>query len=194
MNWKDISPSKIHRLFYPQVPVVITVEFDGRIGGMPAIWHTPLSFDPPLVGVAVAPEHKTYEMIIRAKAFGVNWLDFSYARQVGKLGESSGKDCTNKLGAVGLSIVRKSDSGPPLIAESRAVLECLLSERHRTGTHELFIGRVVSAWGDESFGDYWDDARYNALLYVGTERGKGKAWVFRSMRGEQVIVPLHQRL
>jgi flavin reductase (DIM6/NTAB) family NADH-FMN oxidoreductase RutF len=193
MSWKEVNPTKIHRLFYPQVPVVITAAFNGRIGGMPAIWHSPLSFDPPLVGVAIAPEHKTYEMIVGSNAFGLNWLDFSYARQVGELGESSGKDYVNKLSVVGFGTVKGSGSDQPLIAESSAALECLLSERHRMGTHELFIGRVVAAWASQSFGDYWDHARYNALLYVGTEDGKGKSWVFRSLRDERVVVPLHQK-
>ena len=193
MNWKEVSPNRIHRLFYPQVPIVIAAEYNGRIGGMPAIWYTPLSFDPPLVGVAVAPEHKTYEMIVGSKAFSVNWLDYSYAKQVGELGDSSGKDYVNKLSVVGFGTVKDRGSGQPLIAEASAALVCMLSERHRTGTHELFIGRVVAAWAVESFSDYWDDERYDALLYVGTENGKGKSWVFRSLRGDRVAVPLHQK-
>jgi len=48
---------------------------------MPAIWCMPLSFNPPLVGVAIAPEHETYRIIMDAGAFGTNWLAFSHARQ-----------------------------------------------------------------------------------------------------------------
>jgi flavin reductase (DIM6/NTAB) family NADH-FMN oxidoreductase RutF len=44
--WKEIDRAKVHRLFYPQVPVAVTAEFEGRIGGMPAIWCMPLSFTP----------------------------------------------------------------------------------------------------------------------------------------------------
>jgi flavin reductase (DIM6/NTAB) family NADH-FMN oxidoreductase RutF len=59
MTWKDVDPAKVHRLFYPQVPVVVTVEHTRRIGAMPAIWCMPLSFNPPLIEVSVAPEHET---------------------------------------------------------------------------------------------------------------------------------------
>ena len=193
MPWKKVNPAKIHRLFYPQVPVVITAGFKGRIGGMPAIWHTPLSFKPPLVGVAIAPEHRTHEMIIGAKAFGVNWLDFSYAKQVGELGDASGKDYINKLSAVGFRTVKGRASGQPLIAEASAVLECLYSERHRVGTHELIVGRVVAARADAGFNDYWDHARYSPLLYAGTENRRGKSWVFKSLRGKTVTVPLRNQ-
>lgn len=190
MPWKKVIPTKIHRLFYPQVSVVITAEFDGRVGGMPAIWHTPLSFKPPLVGVAIAPEHRTYRMIVGAKSFGVNWLDFSYARQVGELGDESVKDYVNKLSAKGFTTVKGGDLEVPLIAEACGVLECRFSDTYRTGTHEFVVGQVVAARANASFIDYWDLARYSPLLYAGTEKRNGQSWIFKSLRNKTTTVPL----
>ncbi len=193
MPWKDVDPAKVHRLFYPQVPIVITAEFEGQIGGMPAIWCMPLSFNPPLVGVAIAPDHETYRMITGARAFGMNWLNFSYAAQVGELGETSAKGVRNKLTAVGFTTIKGRKTSQPLIQEASAVLECRLSEKHRTGTHELVVGEVVTALANDNFDDYWDFSKYNPLLYAGTVDGTGKRWVFKSGRGETVAVPLkHQ--
>lgn len=193
MIWKNVDPARIHRLFYPQVPVVITAEFEGRVGGMPAIWCMPLSFKPSLVGVAVANEHETCRMIAGAQAFGANWLNFSYAEGIGELGETSAKECRNKLSAVGFTTIKGSKTSQPLIQEASAVLECRLRETYRTGTHELLVGEVVTASANEDFDDYWDFFKYNPLLYAGTVNGKGKAWVFKSLRGESVEVPLkHQ--
>jgi len=193
LPWKDIEPAKIHRLFYPQVPVVITTEFQGHTGGMPAIWCMPLSFNPPLVGVAIAPEHATYEMLIGAQAFGVNWLNFSFAKQVGELGANSAKEVTDKLSAVGLRIVKGNLTGQPLIRDAEGALECRLHEQHRIGTHELVVGEVVAALATESFTEYWDFSKYNPILYAGTVSDGGKCWVFRSGIGEKAVVPLkHQ--
>jgi flavin reductase (DIM6/NTAB) family NADH-FMN oxidoreductase RutF len=193
LPWKDVEPAKIHRLFYPQVPVVITAEFQGHIGGMPAIWCMPLSFTPPLVGVAIAPEHATYEMLIGAQAFGVNWLNFSFAKQVGELGEDSGKRVRDKLSAVGLSFVKGSLTGQPMIRGAEGILECRLHERHRIGTHELVVGEVVAASATENFTEYWDFSKYKPILYAGTENIGRKCWVFRSGIGEKAVVPLkHQ--
>lgn len=193
LPWKDIEPAKVHRLFYPQVPVVITTEFQRHIGGMPAIWCMPLSFNPPLVGVAIAPEHATYEMLIGAQAFGVNWLNFSFAKQVGELGENSAKEVTDKLSAVGLRIVKGNLTGQPLIRDAEAALECRLHEQHRIGTHELVVGEVVAASATENFTEYWDFSKYNPILYAGTVNSGGKCWVFRSGIGKTAIVPLkHQ--
>jgi flavin reductase (DIM6/NTAB) family NADH-FMN oxidoreductase RutF len=189
MSWTGVKPEKIHRLFYPQIPIVITVEFAGRVGGMPAIWHTPLSFNPPLVAVSIAPEHKTYEMILGAKAFGVNWLDFSHAKQVAKLGDTSAKDHANKLSAAGFGTVKGEATGQPLIQGASAILECRYSDTHRVGTHQLIIGQVVAAGTDKSFSDNWDLARYDPLFYSGTESENGKSWLFRSLRGEKIAVP-----
>ncbi len=194
MAWKDVDPAKVHRLFYPQVPAVITAEFDGRIGGMPAIWCMPLSFNPPIVGVAIAPEHETWRIIANAQAFGVNWMNFSYAKQVGQLGETSARESQNKLSAVGFRTTRGPRTAQPLIQEASAFLECRLSERHMIGTHELLVGSVVTASANDHFEDYWDFSKYNPLLYAGTAEGKDKSWVFKSTRGETVTVPLkHQK-
>ncbi len=193
LPWKDVEPTKTHRLFYPQVPVVITTEFQGHIGGMPAIWCMPLSFNPPLVGVAIAPEHATYEMLVGAQAFGVNWLNFSFAKQLGELGENSAKGVKDKLSAVGLRIVKGNMTGQPLIRNAEGALECRLHERHRIGTHELVVGEVVAASATENFTEYWDFSKYNPILYAGTVNIGGKSWVFRSGIGEEAVVPLkHQ--
>lgn len=193
MNWKDVDPGRVHRLFYPQVPVVITVEADNRVGGMAAIWCTPLSFTPPLVGLGVAPEHETYKMIVKAQKFGVNWLNFSYAEKVGELGEISGKHSENKLSMVGFTTIKGPSTLQPLVAEASAVLECILRERHPTGTHELIIGEVVRAAACNWFKDYWDFSKYNPLLYAGTINADKKSWVFMSHSGKSVNVPLRHQ-
>lgn len=76
MPWNDVDPERVHRMFYPQVPVIVTTQFQERIGGMPAIWCVPLSFKPPLIGVAIAPEHETYKILTEAQAFAINFLTF----------------------------------------------------------------------------------------------------------------------
>lgn len=108
MTWKNIDPAKVHRLFYPQVVVVLTVEHNQRIGAMPATWCVPLSFSPPHPGVAVALEHETSKMILDAQAFGINWLEYSYAEQITELGELAGGEYANKFSAVRFTSIKGS--------------------------------------------------------------------------------------
>lgn len=189
-TWKNVETSKTHRLFYPQVPVLVTVEFEARIGGMPAIWCMPLSFTPPLIGVAVAPEHETYKMLIGAGAFGINWLEFKYAKEIARLGQMSAKQSMDKLSSVGLTPIKETKTSQPLIGQASAILECKLAERHRFGTHELVVGEVLRASSNDYFdGEYWDFSNYNALLYAGTKATETQSWVFISTRGEIVTIP-----
>ena len=193
MPWKSVNPDNVHRLFYPQVPVIIAVNFHDRVGGMPAIWCMPLSFKPPLVGVAIAPEHETFKMIVQAEAFAVNFVSVHYAEQVGVLGESSSREIRNKLASAGFTVTEGKLTGQPLIQEAEAALECRLYARHRVGTHELVVGEVAAAMAGDNFGEYWNFDLYTPILYAGTEVRGGKCWVFRSLKGEKVTVPLkHQ--
>ncbi len=188
-KWRDIETSKVHRLFYPQVPVVVTVEFEGQIGGMPAIWCTPLSFDPPLIGVALAPDHQTFKMLMGARTFGINWLEYGYAKELARLGETSAKGLTNKLTSVGLKTFKGKKTAQPLIEQSSANLECRLNQNYRVGTHELIVGEVLSASARSSFDKYWNFTRYNPILYAGTTENKRKAWIFMSIRGKKTKIP-----
>lgn len=184
-----VDPARIHRLFYPQVTVILTSQFKGRIGGMAAIWCTPLSLKPPLIGVAIAPGHETYRIINRAKAFAINFVDFHFAKKVAEMGERSSKRLRNKLLAVGFNFRDGKATGQPLLRDAEATLECRLLNRHRTGTHELIIGGVVAAFANKHFRNYWDFSKYNPLLYAGTADANGKCWVFRSGSGQKTFVP-----
>jgi flavin reductase (DIM6/NTAB) family NADH-FMN oxidoreductase RutF len=180
LNWNRVDAAKVHRLFYPQVPVVVTVESKGRVEAMPAIWCMPLSFKPPLIGIAIAPEHETYKMILETQVFAINWLDYSHADQVGELGETSGKDFMEKLAAVGLTAVKGREISQSLIQEASAALECRIRESHRTGTHELVVAEVLGAYAADCFSDYWDFSQHNPLLYAGTVKNGKKSWIFMS--------------
>jgi len=193
MQRNEISLAKFHRLFYPQVPVVITAEFQATVGAMPAIWCIPLSFKPPLVGVAVAPDHETSRLIKGARSFCVNWLDFSHANQIGVLGDISGKGHANKLSIVGLTATKSPEGSCTVVQEASAVLECRLRESHRTGSHDFMVGEVERASAGESFTDYWDFTKYDPILYAGTADGERKTWVFMSTHGDTRRVALKRQ-
>lgn len=180
----------MHRLFYPEVAVVLTARHEAKIGGMPAIWCMPLSFKPALVGVAVSPEHDTYNVINQAKAFAINFMDFRSAKQVAELGDITGKGLNDKLSAVGFSTIEGEATGQPLLQNAEAVLECRFVQVYPTGTHRLIVGEVLIAFANDSFRDYWDFTQYNPILYAGTENTVEQCWVFRSGRGERVTVPM----
>ena len=99
-------------------------------------------------------------------------------------------DVLDKISASGLTTGCSKPTGPPVIQEAAAVLECRLKRRSRTGTHVLVVGEVRRASVSEGFRDYWDFRLYQPILYAGTEQRNGKRWVFRSLSGKKVLVPV----
>jgi len=126
----------------PRMAVLVTAfSPDGRPGGMAATWHTPLSFDPPLYGVAVAPERHTHSLIEGSGAFAVNFLPWGLLEALHTCGRVSGRD-VDKIAVLGLSVEEGIRARVPLVSEAYAALECTLEESLELGDHTLFVGRV----------------------------------------------------
>ena len=126
----------------PRMAVLVTAfSPEGRPNGMAATWHTPLSFDPPLYGVAVAPERYTHSLIASSRAFAVNFLPWGLLEALHTCGRVSGRDM-DKLAVLGLSVEEGVRVAVPLVSQAYAALECLLVDSIDLGDHTLFVGRV----------------------------------------------------
>ena len=158
----------IHRLFYPTVPVMVTSESKGMVGGMPANSCIPLSFDPPLVGISVAPRHHTHSLIKESKVFALNWVDRKHSSKVEELGKGSGRAATDKLADSGFTTTNGKAVPVPVLREAVAVVECRVRERYVTGDHNLLVAESLIAYASEDFADYWKFNTYWPILYAGT--------------------------
>ncbi|HUK28644.1 MAG TPA: hypothetical protein VLV31_09485 [Candidatus Acidoferrales bacterium] len=98
----------------------------------------------------------------------MNWLDFSYAKQVGELGDLSGYDYVNKLSAVGLSAIKGKTSGQHLVSEASAV-RVPVSNRYRVRAHELIVGQVLVAQSKDNFKIYRNFALQPTTIRVDRE-------------------------
>jgi len=170
---RRIDLGEAERLLYPVIPVLITSEFRGRVGGMLAAWWTQLSFKPLLVGVAIAPERFTYKLIMESKIFALNILDFNYVDKTPLLGDVSERFYKGKLAATGLTIIKGEALGAPIVAEAVASLELALSNIVEFGDHDLFVGEVKAAYAIEDFKGLWDVNVYKPLMYLGRTRRPG---------------------
>jgi flavin reductase (DIM6/NTAB) family NADH-FMN oxidoreductase RutF len=167
---KRVAASKIYRLLYPAVPVVVaTVTADG-VSAMPVVSVVSLSSDPPLVGIASSPLHATYGAIVKAGSFSVSWLDRRYRKEVEELGGTSGAGTRDKLSSVGLRYDFRGSTAVPVIRESSAYLVCRLAQVRRFGDHDLVVGAVEEARAIEDFSDYWTFGAYHPILYTGLGR------------------------
>ena len=153
---KEAVPAgRIHRLLAPGPVVLVTATLRGRSDLTTAAWVTPLSGDPPLVGVALRPSTLIHELIRRTEEFTINVPPAHLAREVHYCGTVSGAD-QDKWVVTGLHATSARQVEAPWVEECVAHLECGLVNRVPTGDHELFIGQVLGAWADPAaFTDGW---------------------------------------
>lgn len=136
-------------LFRPTV-VVTTISRNGIANAAPFSFCTPLSFSPPLVGIASSPEHDTWKNIKENGEFVLNvvgenlgdflWIlekDFPYE--------------VNEIEKAGLTEEKSKRVKPPRIKEAFAWIECNLHNYIETGDHIFIIGKVILAEVKEGY-------------------------------------------
>ncbi|MDG6954550.1 MAG: flavin reductase family protein [Nitrososphaerota archaeon] len=166
-----VDPSLIHRLFYPQVPLVMAARHGGRVSAMPVVSYLVASENPPMVGVACAPKGFTCRLALKAGSFSLSVLDRSRRDAVSRLATTSGAEVEDKLSEVGLKYEAGKRVNAPVLRDALATLECTLKSSKRAGDHLLLLGSVESASASDAFTDRWDYARYRPILYTGWTEG-----------------------
>ena len=130
--------------YYPGTVAVVTVRTpEGRRNAMSAGWHCALSSEPPLYGVAIAPERATYDMVVAAGSFAVNFLPFERADWLSYLGTTSART-HDKFAAFGIAATEGEATGNPVIADAYLAYECRVRDRFPVGDHDFFVGEVVA--------------------------------------------------
>jgi flavin reductase (DIM6/NTAB) family NADH-FMN oxidoreductase RutF len=166
-----VDPSLIHRLFYPQVPVVLSAMAGKRVSAMPVVSYASVSDAPPMIAVSSVPSHYTCKLALEAGCFSLCILDREHAGAIARLASVSGSKVEDKLADAGLKHTRGEKLKVPVIQGASATLECSLAAKRKFGDHMLLVGEVRSARATEAFDGFWDFARYRPLLYTGWRGG-----------------------
>lgn len=146
---------------YPRIVAVAGVRYNNKVNFIPLVWHTGLSFSPPLYGISISPKRFSFELILKSGEFSVNFVEFKFRELVEKWGSISGRDVDKaKLSSVSFSNGNKTDT--PILDIAYVVHECELVEHYTLGDHTLFVGLVKATHYRES---YFDD---KTMLKVGS--------------------------
>ncbi len=119
---------------------------------MPATWNTPVSMDPPLFAVAIAPIRYTYKLVEEYGEFGINFLPFEKAELVYRAGYTSGRNI-DKFEELGLTRVKPKKIKTPLLGEAITAIECRVLNKIETGDHILYICEVLQTWINPEYVD-----------------------------------------
>ncbi|KAJ5069427.1 flavin reductase domain protein [Anaeramoeba ignava] len=120
-------------------------------------WTTPLSKDPPLLGIALAPERYSYELIKESNVFCVNVPNSSILSKVFEAGNISGRDY-DKFKLLELDFTEAEKVNCPLLTDCIGNIECEVQQIVHVGDHYFFIGEVKRAIVSE---EIWENNHLN---------------------------------
>ena len=149
--------------------VLVSTAWRGNHNVMPAAFVTPLSIDPPLIGVAVHAARHTHDMIKYSEEFALNFPTRALLHHVQYLGSVSGREL-NKLELTRLPTFRARRVDAPLLEGCVGWIECGVHDAYQIGDHTLFVGKVAAAQADsDAFDGTWllGDPDERPLQYLG---------------------------
>ncbi len=138
---------------------ILTSKFDNEINGMVASWVSQVSYDPPLIMVAIHPNRYSHNLIEKDHSFALHVLDSS---QKDMLKIFKGSNIEKKFAGIPWE-TRKT--GVPVLKNCLAWFELEVIEHLTPGNHSLFIGEVVNS-GAESTGTPLCTLEYEGM-YIG---------------------------
>jgi len=149
--------------FYP-CPVVLVTSCDenAKPNIITLSWVGVTCSDPPMIGVAIRPQRYSYQLIKKMKEFVINIPTVDVLKQTDFCGMISGQKY-DKFSESGLTPEIASKVKPPLIRECPVNLECILKNAIKLGTHDLFLGEIVSVHIDSNVLNEKGDIDYSKL-------------------------------
>ncbi len=166
---KTLDVTEARRLLTGGPVVLVTTAWHGKKNVMPAAYVVPLSFEPPLIGVAVHPARHTHDMIRFSEEFALNFPSRRLMNHVQYLGIVSGRE-VQKIDVTKLPTFKAQRVDVPLLEGCLAWVECAVEDILRLGDHHLFVGKVLAVQVErEAFEEAWllADDDLKPLHYLG---------------------------
>jgi flavin reductase (DIM6/NTAB) family NADH-FMN oxidoreductase RutF len=117
----------------------LTTAHEEQINAMIATWVSQVSYDPPLIAIAVHPNRFTHELIEKSGFFAMHVLNKTQKNLVTRF---MGTDPEAKFTGIDW---QPGKTGCPILKDCAAWFECKLTDHVQPGNHTLFFGEVVDA-------------------------------------------------
>lgn len=120
---------------------------------MTVAWNGTVCSDPPMISVSVTKDRYTHRLLTESGEFVLNIPNLDLAKATDFCGVKSFRDC-DKFAELELTpeAMRGLDAAPA-IAEAPLSLGCKIRKRVELGSHDLFIGEIVSVRAREELID-----------------------------------------
>lgn len=118
---------------------VLTSFFGSEKNGMIASWVTQISYEPPMVMVAVHPGRFTHHLIEKSGLFALHVIG---ERQSEMLTRFKAPEPSEKFRGLDWF---EGDKGCPILKDCIAWIECEVREKSSPGNHTLFTAEILKA-------------------------------------------------
>ncbi len=125
---------------------------DGRSNALAVVYACNCSYDPPMVMAGIVPTRYSYGLVKESGCFVINLVPCLMEKAFRFLGTKSGRE-GDKLKESGLTFLDGTKVKAPIIMECPVNIECSVVDSVRTGSHEMFIGKVEHVHADAGIVD-----------------------------------------
>ncbi|HUT97585.1 MAG TPA: flavin reductase family protein [bacterium] len=158
---------------YPAPVVVVSCGVGERANLITLAWAANVCADPPQLAIAVRPNRHSHPLIAEAGGFVVNLPAAGHVGAVDFCGTFSGRD-VDKWRETGLTPVPSEKVAPPRIGEFPVNIECALRHTLPLGSHDLFVGEVLSVHVARSVAG--EDGRVDSNRLASVVYGHGRSY------------------
>ncbi len=153
---------------YPLRTYLVVAGTPDNPNPMTADWVVPLSFNPPMLGVAIGKTRHTKKLIQEQKDFVIAVPTVELLKDVWTAGTVSGAK-ERKAEKMSVTFVESQKVKAPSIKECQANLECKVVNEVETGDHIFFVGEIVHVTHGDAFRDGKPDTKsYKFLMHAFT--------------------------
>ena len=123
------------------------------------------SYDPPMVMVGIVPTRYSYHMIKESGCFVVNLVDKSYKETFDYLGCHSKKN-EDKIKKMNVRLSAAKEVNAPILTDCPVNIECTIVDSIKTGSHEMFIGKVEYVHADNEITDEEGNIDFSKIRFI----------------------------
>lgn len=146
----EITIKEAQKLASPSpVSIICTETPDNKTNLAPVGWWTILSYNPGIIGFAMAKTFYSGEMVRRTEMAIITIPGTELAEAIIPCGTTTGRD-TDKAEKFGIMLEDVPDSTIKVPAHSRIVIKASLQQIVEVGDHYLYICSVQQSYGDNN--------------------------------------------
>lgn len=156
--WQDsimisVSEQQFTRILQTQPVLLLSTRSARRNNLAPLVWYTPISSEPPLLGISLKPSSMSFHYLRESGDFIVSVCRETMVRDVHFCGVNSGRDI-EKMRYLNIPSQWGTAATPLILPAALANLECRVRSITPTGDRQWIVGEVKNAIAD---GEYYDE-------------------------------------